>query len=240
MYFMLVFLSYTCLQLYAKIRSQDARIVDLARFIALNNVKLPESMEDSLPSVLRIADARKQLEHEWIAAAEAEAESETQPFAKARLNAECRLGSLSRRCRTPRAPPPLSTTGSLDGVAERLGKVRNYAVALIVAWFALAVSPAWLPTPDSALYLMLGRSIAQGHGYALDGHPHAYVPPGFPYMLAALERVGLGSMLCLNAAMALIGLASVWMSYLVGLANWLRVRSPCWWPVCWASIRSCT
>jgi hypothetical protein len=83
MYFMLVFLSYTCLQLYARIRSQDARIVDLARFIALNNVKLPESMEDSLPSVLRIADARKHLEHEWIAAAEAEAESETQPFAKA-------------------------------------------------------------------------------------------------------------------------------------------------------------
>jgi small membrane protein len=89
MYFMLVFLSYTCLQLYAKIRSQDARIVDLARFIALNSVKLPESMEDSmpsvLPSVLRIADARKQLENEWLAAAEAEAEaeSEAQPFAKA-------------------------------------------------------------------------------------------------------------------------------------------------------------
>jgi small membrane protein len=95
MYFMLVFLSYTCLQLYAKIRSQDARIVDLARFIALNSVKLPESMEDSmpnvlpgdlpgdLPSVLRIADARKERESEWIAAAEAEAESETQSFAKA-------------------------------------------------------------------------------------------------------------------------------------------------------------
>jgi hypothetical protein len=83
MYFMLVFLSYTCLQLYAKIRSQDARIVDLARFIALNSVKLPESMKDSMPSVLRIADARKQLENEWLAAAEAEAESEAQPFAKA-------------------------------------------------------------------------------------------------------------------------------------------------------------
>jgi|SRR5580698_9001527 hypothetical protein len=81
MYFMLVFLSYTCLQLYAKIRSQDARIVDLARFIALNNAKLPESMEDAMPSVLSIADAREQLENEWLAGAEAE--SETQPFAKA-------------------------------------------------------------------------------------------------------------------------------------------------------------
>ena len=81
MYFMLVFLSYTCLQLYAKIRSQDARIVDLARFIALNNAKLPESMEDSLPNVLRIDDARKQLENEWLSAEEAE--SDSHPFAKA-------------------------------------------------------------------------------------------------------------------------------------------------------------
>jgi hypothetical protein len=80
---MLVFLSYTCLQLYAKIRSQDARIVDLARFIALNNVKLPELMEDGLPNLLSIADARKQLEDEWIVSAEAESESDTQSFAKA-------------------------------------------------------------------------------------------------------------------------------------------------------------
>jgi 4-amino-4-deoxy-L-arabinose transferase-like glycosyltransferase len=115
---------------------------------------------------------------------------------------------------------PLATgapllTGSLEGVAERLGRAKRYAIAIIVAWFAIAISPSWLPTPDSALYLMLGRSVAQGHGYTLDGHPHAYVPPGFPYMLAALERVGLGSMLCLNIAMALIGVASVWMSYLL-------------------------
>jgi hypothetical protein len=83
MYFMLVFLSYACLQLYAKIRSQDARIVELARFIALNNVKLPEAFEDSLPSVLSIADALRRREDEWMAAAEAAAESESQPLAKA-------------------------------------------------------------------------------------------------------------------------------------------------------------
>ena len=36
-YFMLVFLSYVCLQLYAKLRHQDARLVELARWIAINN-----------------------------------------------------------------------------------------------------------------------------------------------------------------------------------------------------------
>ena len=108
-------------------------------------------------------------------------------------------------------------TGSLDEVAARLVKVRRYAVAAIVAWFVLGVSSTWLPTPDSALYLMLGRSLAQGHGYALDGQPHAYVPPGYPLFLAALERAGLGSMFCFNLAMGAIGLLSVWMSYrLVG------------------------
>jgi Dolichyl-phosphate-mannose-protein mannosyltransferase len=106
-------------------------------------------------------------------------------------------------------------TGSLDAVAERLRRAKWYAIAVIVAWFAIGVSPTWLPTPDSALYLMLGRSVSQGHGYALDGHPHAYVPPGYPYLLAALDRTGLGSMLCLNIAMGLIGLVSVWVSYLL-------------------------
>jgi hypothetical protein len=102
---------------------------------------------------------------------------------------------------------------SLDDVAARLGTAKLYVCAGVVLWFALGVSSSWLPTPDSALYLMLGRSLAQGHGYALDGQPHAYVPPGYPLFLAALERAGLGSMLCLNIAMGLVGLLSVWMSY---------------------------
>jgi hypothetical protein len=108
-------------------------------------------------------------------------------------------------------------TNSLERVATRLVATRRYVVAAIVAWFVLSVSPGWLPTPDSALYLMLGRSLAQGHGYVLDGLPHAHVPPGYPLMLAGLERAGLGSMLCLNTAMGLVGLLSVWMSYHLAL-----------------------
>ena len=84
-------------------------------------------------------------------------------------------------------PAPLRTP-CLDDVAARLARTRRVITAVIVVWFALAVSPSWLPTPDSALYLMLGRSLAQGHGYALDGQPHAYVPPGYPLFLAALLR----------------------------------------------------
>ncbi len=82
-YFMLVFLSYTCLQLYAKLRSQEARMVELARWIAINNAKLPEGLEESLPNVLRISDAREQLNPQWSDDSSADALSESQPFAKA-------------------------------------------------------------------------------------------------------------------------------------------------------------
>jgi hypothetical protein len=80
-YFMLVFLSYTCLQLYAKLRHQDARLVELARWIAIHNAKQPEALEESLPKVLRISDARKLRDAEWIAESAGDAESPT--FAKA-------------------------------------------------------------------------------------------------------------------------------------------------------------
>jgi hypothetical protein len=82
-YFMLVFLSYTCLQLYAKLRSQEARMVELARWIAINNPKLPETLEESLPNVLRISDARELFAPKWNDDSSADALPESQPFAKA-------------------------------------------------------------------------------------------------------------------------------------------------------------
>ena len=82
-YFMLVFLSYACLQLYAKIRSQDARLVELARSIAIHNAKLPVELDDLVPDVLRIADARRLREPEWISAPSIEGQPEFQPFVKA-------------------------------------------------------------------------------------------------------------------------------------------------------------
>jgi hypothetical protein len=82
-YFMLVTLSYSCLQLYAKIRSQDARLVELVRSIAMQNAKLPGELEDSVPDVLRMADARQLRDPEWISAPSLEGQPEFQPYVKA-------------------------------------------------------------------------------------------------------------------------------------------------------------
>ena len=56
------------------------------------------------------------------------------------------------------------------------------AVTLI---FALTINSSWKATPDSALYLELGESIASGKGYVYNEAPHTYVPPGFPLILSA-------------------------------------------------------
>jgi len=53
-----------------------------------------------------------------------------------------------------------------------------------------AVRPVWTIDPDASLYLSLGRSLAAGHGYVLDGQPHSKYPPGFPVILAGLVRLG--------------------------------------------------
>lgn len=54
----------------------------------------------------------------------------------------------------------------------------------IVAIFGLTVNSSWKATPDSALYLELGESLAAGKGYVYNEAPHTYVPPGFPLILS--------------------------------------------------------
>jgi small membrane protein len=82
-YFMLVFLSYACLQLYAKLRQQDARMVELARWIALQNAKWPEAFDESLPHLLSIGEARKARPARWNEESGENELNEFESFAKA-------------------------------------------------------------------------------------------------------------------------------------------------------------
>jgi hypothetical protein len=95
----------------------------------------------------------------------------------------------------------------------RIWTVRWFLCAAIVLWSVLAITRGWRPTSDSALYLMLARSLARGQGCTLFGVPDLSVPPGYPLFLAGLERAHLGSMFDLNIVMAAIGLAAVWAGY---------------------------
>ncbi len=55
-----------------------------------------------------------------------------------------------------------------------------------VVWLAVQISPLWYPTPDSAAYLSLGRSLGQRGEIRNHGSPQAFYPLGYPLLLAPL------------------------------------------------------
>lgn len=54
--------------------------------------------------------------------------------------------------------------------------------------FTAPGSGYWVIDPDAAAYVGLGRSLAAGDGYTLQGVPHAKFPAGFPALIAAAIR----------------------------------------------------
>ena len=97
--------------------------------------------------------------------------------------------------------------------ADVLGKFRRVVAWAILALYLASVSHHWYISSDSALYLLLAKSLSNGEGYAVWGRPHVNVPPGYPAMLAAMMHVGLGDMWWLNLAMTACGLAAMWFGY---------------------------
>ena len=97
--------------------------------------------------------------------------------------------------------------------SSTLTRVQRWAFAGVVLLYLGGVSSQWYLLPDSAVYLLLADSLAHGEGYSIAGQPHTKFPPGFPLLLAALKSVGLGDMLWLNCAMALMGLATLAVTY---------------------------
>lgn len=64
------------------------------------------------------------------------------------------------------------------------------AYFVVLALFYVAgFTGRWQPEPDAALYLSIGRNLAQGEGYNYHGHPHALAYPGMPYLLAGTFAV---------------------------------------------------
>ena len=80
--------------------------------------------------------------------------------------------------------------------------------------FCLIVNSSWNATPDSALYLALGESLAAGNGYVFNGEPHTFVPPGFPALLAGAAWLFGPDFLAYRVFMALAGLLTAWIGYL--------------------------
>lgn len=89
-------------------------------------------------------------------------------------------------------------------------------IAALAVVHLVGVIGKWWPTPDSALYLSLARSLAAGEGYQFNGEPSNVVGPGFPVMLAGIRllpgAIGHGFVLP-NLLVALCGLGVLWLVY---------------------------
>ncbi|MBI4964199.1 MAG: glycosyltransferase family 39 protein [Desulfomonile tiedjei] len=99
------------------------------------------------------------------------------------------------------------------------GRVVALAVLTIIS-FGLIVNSSWRATPDSALYLELGESLAHSRSYTFNGEPHTYVPPGFPSLVAASVRIFGEGFLTYRILMAVMGL-------LAAVAGYFFVRRLC-------------
>ena len=86
---------------------------------------------------------------------------------------------------------------------------------LILATYLLTVVGKWRPTPDSAVYLGLARSLAQDGRYIFNGKVNNYVTPGLPLILAGLSQLGVPNYWLPNLFMALSAVGALALIYLV-------------------------
>lgn len=93
-------------------------------------------------------------------------------------------------------------------------------LGLIVA----QVVPCWRVTPDSAVYIELGRNLAAGRGYVYNEEPFFGYPPVFPGLLAAGIAVFGDSYLVMRAVMAALAIGFL-------LVSFLLLRRLCGWRV---------
>lgn len=118
---------------------------------------------------------------------------------------------------TPTTPSPaLSVDRSSPdrAILAWLDRRRGYLFAGIALLYAVGFSTYWRIGPDSALYMVIGRHLAEGNGYTYAGQHHTLVYPMLPWLLAGIWRLFGESIAAANAAM--------WLLVVGGLAFWYR------------------
>jgi hypothetical protein len=87
-----------------------------------------------------------------------------------------------------------------------------WGVAL--AFYLAAFNGQWRVQPDAALYLSIGRNLAQGHGYTYLGHTNRLAYPGWPVMIAAAFKLfGSRSLVPVHVLLQLVTLGTLAATY---------------------------
>jgi hypothetical protein len=96
-------------------------------------------------------------------------------------------------------------------------KERRHAILVFAALailYLLTLNNQWAIEPDSAVYLTLGRSIAEGRGMEYNGAPAWGVPPVLPLLIAGSRLLFGPAYWPINLAISLFGLGTALLAYL--------------------------
>ncbi len=96
-------------------------------------------------------------------------------------------------------------------------KERRHAILVFAALAILYLLPLnnqWAIEPDSAVYLTLGRSIAEGRGMEYNGAPAGGIPPLLPVLIAGSRLLFGPAYWPINLAISLFGLGTALLAYL--------------------------
>ena len=107
-----------------------------------------------------------------------------------------------------REPNELNTPGLLADCPPARWQV-VLAWAAVAVFYLVGTTHRWEPSPDSALYLGLARSLATGEGYRFNGQISTTVTPGLPWVLAGVQLAFGEQMLAANLFVVLCGLAAL-------------------------------
>lgn len=93
-------------------------------------------------------------------------------------------------------------------------KHRRKLLAAVLATYLVAFNGQWRLDADSALYLTIGRNLAEGRGFTYHGQHHTLAYPGMPWLFAGLFKVfGTDSLLPADVALLACGLATLALTY---------------------------
>jgi len=101
-----------------------------------------------------------------------------------------------------------------DRILAIADRHRHKLFLALIPFYLLSFNGQWRLEPDSALYLTIGRNVAEGHGYTYLGMPHRLAFPGLPLLFAGIFRLfHTEHLLPALIVMMLIGAATLALTY---------------------------
>jgi hypothetical protein len=91
---------------------------------------------------------------------------------------------------------------------------RGWLLLGVIVLYAASITGRWRVAPDTALYMSLGRSLAEGRGFTYHGVHHNWYEPGLPWVIGVSFRLfGEDNYLPLTLFILACGVASLTLAY---------------------------